>query len=121
WTGTVRMVREALRNGFAMTEIIDLLKSRRSPSIPDLQEPGPSDAEIETILTTAARVPDHGKLVPWRFIVLAKEGRAELSEAMADCFRREHPQATPDQIEKERRRIANSPAIIVVVSRAAPH
>ncbi len=104
-----------------MTEMIDLLKTRRSPNIPDLKEPGPGPAELDTILTAAARVPDHGKLVPWRFLVLTKEKRATLSTAMADCFRKEHPQATPDQIEKERSRFANSPLIVMVISRVAPH
>jgi nitroreductase len=105
----------------AMTEAIDLLKQRRSPRIPDLAEPAPSEAELETLLTVASRVPDHGKLTPWRFVVLRKEGRAPLAEALARCFRADHPEATPDQIEKERARFANSPLIVGVISRAGPH
>ena len=104
-----------------MPNSIELLKTRRSPNIPDLAGPGPNEAELETLLTVAARVPDHGKLVPWRFLVLTKSERAPLAEALADCFRKDHPQATPDQIEKERARIANSPVIVAVISRAAPH
>jgi nitroreductase len=104
-----------------MPTAIDLLKTRRSPRIPDLAEPGPNDAEIETLLTVASRVPDHGKLTPWRFVVLRKEGRAPLVEALARCFRADHPEATPDRIEKERGRLANSPLIVGVISRAGPH
>jgi nitroreductase len=104
-----------------MIEAIDLLMTRRSPNIPDLTEQGPDEAQLETLLTAAARVPDHGKLVPWRFLVLTKKGRAPLVEALAECFRKDHPQATPDQIEKERSRFANSPLIVMVISRAAPH
>ena len=104
-----------------MPTAIDLLKTRRSPRIPDLAEPGPNDAELETLLTVASRVPDHGKLAPWRFVVLRKEGRAPLVEALARCFRADHPEATPDQIEKERARFANSPLIVGVISRAGPH
>jgi nitroreductase len=104
-----------------MPEAIDLLKTRRSPNIPDLTEPGPDDSQLETLLTAAARVPDHGKLVPWRFLVLTKKGRTPLAEALARCFREDHPDATPDQIEKERSRFANSPLIVGVISRAAPH
>lgn len=103
------------------TSTLDLLKTRRSPRIPDLVEPGPDDAELTTILTIAARVPDHGKLAPWRFIVLPKAGRKPLGEALTACFRAEHKDATPDQIEKERSRFLGSPLIVGVVSRAAPH
>jgi nitroreductase len=104
-----------------MKDALELLKTRRSSRIPDLAEPGPNATELETLLTVASRVPDHGKLVPWRFLVLRKEGRAPLAEALARCFRADHPEATPDQIEKERARYANSPLIIGVISRAAPH
>ncbi|MEX0590432.1 MAG: nitroreductase [Xanthobacteraceae bacterium] len=104
-----------------MKDAIELLTKRRSPRIPDLAEPGPSELELQTLLTIAARVPDHGKLVPWRFLVLRKEGRASLVEALAACFRADHPEAMPDQIEKERSRYANSPLIVGVISRAAPH
>jgi nitroreductase len=104
-----------------MKDALELLKTRRSPRIPDLAEPGPSETELNTLLTIAARVPDHGKLVPWRFLVLRKEGRAPLAEALARCFRADHPEATPDQIEKERSRFANSPVIVGVISRAGPH
>ena len=104
-----------------MTDALELLKKRRSPRIPDLAEPGPGEAELETLLTIASRVPDHGKLVPWRFLVLRKEARAPLAAALEACFRVDHPLATPDQIEKERARFANSPLIVGVISRAAPH
>ena len=115
------LVRAALPTDSTMTDFIELLKTRRSPNIPELAEPGPNEAELETLLTVAARVPDHGKVVPWRFLVLTKSSRAPLAEALAACFRTNHPQATPDQIEKERARFANSPLIVAVVSRAAPH
>jgi nitroreductase len=104
-----------------MTDAVELLKKRRSPRIPDLAEPGPSESELNTLLTIAARVPDHGKLVPWRFLVLRRDGRAPLVDALARCFRADHPEATPDQIEKERARFANSPVIVGVISRARPH
>ncbi len=104
-----------------MKNAVDLLKTRRSPRIPDLTEPGPSEDELTTILTIASRVPDHGKLVPWRFIVFRKEARAPLAEALTACFRADHKEATPDQIEKESSRFANSPLIVGVVSKAAPH
>ncbi|MCC6946451.1 MAG: nitroreductase [Bradyrhizobiaceae bacterium] len=104
-----------------MKDAINLLKTRRSPRIPDLTEPAPSEAELETLLTIASRVPDHGKLAPWRFLVLSKQGRASLADSLAACFRADHPEATPDQIEKEVSRFRDSPLVVGVVSRAAPH
>jgi nitroreductase len=104
-----------------MKSALELLKTRRSPRIPDLVEPGPGEEELNTILTIASRVPDHGKLAPWRFIVLRKEGRSPLGDALTACFRADHKDATPEQIEKERGRFLGSPLIVGVVSRAAPH
>ena len=52
-----------------MPDAIELLKTRRSVKPREMSGPGPSPAELETILTIGARVPDHGKLTPWRFIV----------------------------------------------------
>ena len=58
-----------------MNETIRLLARRRSLAPANLTEPGPSAAELETLLTIASRVPDHGKLAPWRFIVFEGEAR----------------------------------------------
>ena len=66
-----------------MPDALALLKTRRSVNLGDLIDPGPSAAEIETILTIATRVPDHGKLAPWRFIVF--EGDARLQAGQLDA------------------------------------
>ena len=58
-----------------MPDALELLKTRRSIKPAELTGPGPSAAEIETLLTVASRVPDHGKLVPWRFIVFEGDAR----------------------------------------------
>ncbi len=87
----------------------------------ELTGPGPSPAQLETLLTVAARVPDHGKLTPWRFIVFEGEPRRAVGEAIAKAFQADHPDATADQIEFERNRLARAPLVIAVVSRAAPH
>jgi nitroreductase len=104
-----------------MRDALDHLKNRRSTRALDLAEPGPSEEQIEQILTIAARVPDHGKLVPWRFVVLAGEGRKRMAETLALRLRAAVPAVSEDQIEKERSRFLNSPVIVAVVSRAAPH
>src|SRR5688572_19610993 len=104
-----------------MTKVLDLLKTRRSVKPMLLGGPGLSTAEIDTLLTIASRVPDHGKLTPWRFIVFEGDGRASAGEKIADIFRKDHPEATSEQIEFERNRLARAPLVIAVVSRAGAH
>jgi nitroreductase len=104
-----------------MRDAIDLLKTRRSVKPVELAGPGPTSAELETLLTVASRVPDHGKLVPWRFIVFDGEARAAAGEAIAKAFVAKYPTAAPDQIEFERKRLSRAPLVVAVVSRAAPH
>ena len=68
---------------------LDLLLARRSVSANSLAEPGPNAAELELILRAASRVPDHKKLVPWRFILFQGEARAEFGKVLAQvCARR---------------------------------
>jgi len=70
-----------------MTDALRLLETRKSPKIFDITGPGPSAVEIDTLLRIASRVPDHGKLAPWRFVVFEGEARARASEAIAAVFR----------------------------------
>jgi nitroreductase len=104
-----------------MADAIDLLRIRRSVKPIELNGPGPSTAELSTLLTIASRVPDHGKLTPWRFIVFEGDARLKAGDTIAQVFRDNRPDATPDQVEHERRRLARAPLVIAVVSRAGPH
>lgn len=104
-----------------MLDTLNLLKARRSVNPHELAGPAPTQAEIETILAIAARVPDHGKLAPWRFIVFEGDARLKAGEAIAAVFRTSHPDAKPEHVEQERNRLARAPLVIAVVSRAAPH
>src|SRR3954464_11695557 len=96
----------------AVPDAIELLKTRRSVKPRDMSEPGPSPAQLETILTIGARVPDHGKLAPWRFVVFAGQGRARAGEVIAQVFPRKNPSASQPQIEIEKRRLADAPLVI---------
>ncbi len=100
-----------------MPDALDLLNTRRSVKPVELKGPAPSAAEIDTILTVAARVPDHGKLVPWRFIVFVGDGRLKAGDAIAAVFRADHPEAKPEHVEMERTRLARAPLVIAVVIR----
>ena len=104
-----------------MPDALQLLKTRRSVKPMELAGPPPSAAELDTMLTVAARVPDHGKLKPWRFIVFEGQAREAAGNVIAEVFRAEHPEASADQIEFERKRLARAPLVVAVVSRAAPH
>jgi nitroreductase len=104
-----------------MPEALDLLKTRRSLKPIELVAPGPTPAEIETLLTVASRVPDHGKLTPWRFIVFEGDARSKAGEAIEAAFRAKYPDAKPEHLEYERNRLARAPLVIAVVSRAGPH
>jgi nitroreductase len=104
-----------------MPEAIDLLKTRRSVKPIELSGPGPTPEQIATLLTVASRVPDHGKLTPWRFIVFEGDARLKAGEKIAEIFKLNRPDATPDQVEMEGKRLARAPLVIAVVSRAGPH
>jgi nitroreductase len=82
-----------------MPDALDLLTTRRSVKPIELVGPAPSAAEIDTILTIAARVPDHGKLVPWRFLVFEGEGRLKAGDKIATVFRADRPDAKPEHVE----------------------
>ena len=104
-----------------MPDALELLKTRRSFKAAELTGPAPSAAEIDTLLTVASRVPDHGKLVPWRFIVFEGEARRAAGAAIVAAFHTKYPDAKLEQAEAERARLERAPLVIAVVSRAAPH
>jgi len=104
-----------------MPEALELLKTRRSLKPVELIGPGPDAAELDTLLTVASRVPDHGKLTPWRFIVFEGDARRKAGEAIAAAFRADHPEAKDEHVAFERDRLARAPLVIAVVSRAGPH
>lgn len=104
-----------------MPDALELLKTRRSVKPMEMTGPGPSPAEIETLLTIASRVPDHGKLAPWRFIVFEGDARVAAGKTIADAFKASHPDATPDQLGFEAQRLARAPLVVAVVSRSGPH
>jgi nitroreductase len=105
----------------ALPDAIELLKIRRSVKPREMNGPGPSAAELETILTIGARVPDHGKLTPWRFIVFEGDARLRAGAIIADVFVQQNPNATPAEIDAEKHRLMDAPLVIGVVSFTRPH
>jgi nitroreductase len=102
--------------------VIAFLSARRSVKPDRLAAPGPTPAELDTILTIASRVPDHKKLAPWRFIVLEGEARARLGEIVAEaCIAAEKEPPSHVRLETERTRLMRAPMVIAVVSRVTAH
>jgi nitroreductase len=100
---------------------LDHLLARRSVSANSLGEPGPSQHEIERILTAAARVPDHKKLVPWRFLLFQGESRKVFGEVLAKVCREEEKDPGQFRLETEANRFLRAPLVIGVISRVVEH
>ena len=96
---------------------IDHLLTRRSVSANALAEPGPNADQLDQILTAAARVPDHKKLAPWRFILFQDEAREAFGQVLADACRAEAPEPSAFRIETEAKRFLRAPVVVAVISR----
>ncbi|MBA2124705.1 nitroreductase [Hyphomicrobium methylovorum] len=99
------------------TPIFDFLGQRRSAKPDRLAEPGPTPDELRQILKTGARVPDHKKLAPWRFIVFRDEARRTMGEVFAKaCETEEREPPSPVRLDMERARFMRAPVVVAVVS-----
>lgn len=97
-----------------------LLDARRSVSFVQLRAPGPDDASLARMLTSAVRVPDHGKRVPFRFIAIRGEARQAFGNALAERHLKIDAETSPAAIAKDRDRYTYAPLIVVVVARLGP-
>lgn len=95
---------------------LSLLSTRRSGKPRDLAAPGPDHAQLRQILEIAARTPDHGKLAPWRFVIVPSDKRADLARVITDAYRAERPQAARLEIEALEQFATQAPALVVVLS-----
>jgi nitroreductase len=102
----------------AVPQTLDLLLSRRSGSAKRMKGPGPSDAQIRTLIQAATRIPDHGKLAPWRFLIFKDGARAAFGDLLVKALREFEPDANPDRVAQEQTRFLRAPVVIGVVSRA---
>lgn len=97
-----------------------LLALRRSTSADLMAEPGPDPVTLDAMLEIAARVPDHRKICPFRFVVIRGDARARAGEILARRFRDLTPDATAERREAERTRFLRAPVIVLVVARIDP-
>jgi len=102
-------------------KLIDYLSNRRSIPAFQMAAPGPGRAEIEQMLRLASRVPDHGKLAPWRFIVYRGQERERISAELARIAIADKPDLSAEMVTVENTRLSRAPVVVAVVSTAAPH
>jgi nitroreductase len=95
-------------------QAIDALLRRRSAKT--LTDPAPDAGALELLLECGARAPDHGRLRPWRFIVIRGAARERLGELMADLLRRKDPAASAEALQRERQKPLRAPLIIAVAA-----
>lgn len=98
-------------------ELIEYLSHRRSVPLKHIGEPGPDDVTLERILKIAARVPDHGKLFPWFFVVFQKEARAQMGEVFRDLYAQDHQDAALEELVTQEKLFMRAPVVVAVVSR----
>lgn len=97
------------------------LLTRRSTVAKDLIEPGPNQDEVTQILESGHRVPDHGKIGPWRFIVFQGEARKNFDQLLGSIFKNNNPTAADKLIEFESERFQRAPTVIAVISSPVDH
>lgn len=98
------------------TTPLSLLQTRRSGKPRDLGAPGPSPDQLDQIVAIAARTPDHGKLSPWRFVIVPTEARPVLAQKLVEILRAENPDATARDEEAAAQFATQAPALVVVLS-----
>lgn len=102
-------------------DAMTLLETRRTIAFQDYAEPGPNEAELRRIIACAVRVPDHGKLTPWRFVVVRGEARSALDEKLFAMWQARFPDAPEGKRAQEKTRFAAVPLTVAVISTAAEH
>lgn len=103
------------------SHILDFLATRRSAPIDELGLPGPDDDDIRTMLKIASRVPDHGKLAPWRFILYRGEARDRVGAMIAELAERLNGPLSDVARTKELQRFSRAPLVVGVVNRPRAH
>jgi nitroreductase len=98
------------------TSPLSLLQTRRSGKPRDLIAPGPDAEQLRAILEVALRTPDHGKLAPWRFVIVPLERRAALATLLESAYRAEKPDAGRLEIEAMHQFAHQAPALVVALS-----
>jgi nitroreductase len=95
-------------------DALDLLLTRESAL--KLDAPAPTEADLDKMFQSAVRAPDHGRLRPWRFVVIEGDKRAKFGELMADAMRKRDPEANAEMLDRERAKPMRAPTIVVAAA-----
>lgn len=95
---------------------IELLHTRRSTKAADLHAPGPNQPQIDQLLKAAHRVPDHGKVGPWRFVVFTGSARSDFDSALQRIYQTNNPEATEKLVSHNGQLLSRSPCVIAVIA-----
>lgn len=101
------------------SDLLHLLEQRRSTPVASLGEPGPDPLQLQRIVATALRVPDHGKLTPWRLLSVDAAQRAQVAHWLAERHREIDPTVAESALEKDRKRFGDSPCWLVAIASIA--
>lgn len=100
-------------------DALEALTTRASPL--SLADPAPDRAALDSMLRAAVRAPDHGRLHPWRFVVISGEARSRLGDVLAAALKAREPDAPEAAVAKERAKPLRAPLIVVVAARLREH
>jgi nitroreductase len=103
------------------SSLLSFLKTRKSASAKAMGAPGPDAATLRDILSIAVRVPDHGKLNPWRFILFEGQARQDVGEKLRTRFAALHPDYPAESVDSQKGLFLRAPVVVAVVSTAAEH
>ena len=103
------------------SSLLSFLKTRKSASAKAMSGPGPDATQLKDILSIAVRVPDHGKLNPWRFVIFSGDARAGVGDMFAKRFAELHPDYPADSVNFQKVLFTRAPVVVAVVSTAAEH
>ncbi len=95
-------------------DALDLLLNRASAL--KLEAPGPSEQDLDQIFASAVRAPDHGRLRPWRFVVISTDQRGAFGEVMAKSMAQRDPKANGEALQRERDKPMRAPVIVAVAA-----
>ena len=112
---------ESFMTNYQTSQLHEFLKSRRSVMARNITTPGPTESQIKELIEIAARVPDHGKLAPWRFIVFENKARETAGKGFADIHKQNVPEASDEDLQLEVNRLQRAPLVIGVVASPKAH
>lgn len=98
-----------------MPAALEAIHKRQSPI--KLRDPAPDTSALNAMLAAGMCGPDHGRLKPWRFIVVSREGRGALGQALADSLKAREPESSESVLERERQKAFRAPSIVVVAAK----